>query len=129
MREVVNAFRDGGGEAKPMILKVQLSYAPDRSEALDGAIDQWRAPCFDSSVLAMLRTPQQFDMAAEQVSVETIESNIRVSADLSEHVDWLVEDARMGFSRAILHNVNRQQERFIEAFGMGVLPQVKGGGV
>lgn len=128
MREVVNAFRDGGGEAKPMILKVQLSYAPDRSEALDGAIDQWRAPCFDSSVLAMLRTPQQFDMAAEEVSAETIERNIRISADLSEHVDWLVEDARMGFSRAILHNVNRQQERFIEAFGVGVLPQVKGGG-
>ena len=109
-----------------MVLKVGLSYAPDREQALQGALDQWRAPVLESSVQTMLRTPQQFDAAAKHVTAADLEQHVRISADPGEHAAWLAEDEQMGFSQVILHNVNRWQERFIEDFGRSVLPQVRG---
>ena len=32
--------------------------------------------------------------------------------------------AALGFSRLVLHNVNREQERFVDDFGAHVLPQL-----
>jgi len=40
MEEVVNAFRSGGGEGKPLFLQVALAYAPTRTEAIQAAHDQ-----------------------------------------------------------------------------------------
>src|SRR5690606_30209223 len=63
LEKVVEAWKNGGGEGKPMILKVQLSYDEDKEEALQGAHDQWKTNIFDSDMLAQLRTPEQFAMA------------------------------------------------------------------
>jgi hypothetical protein len=35
----------------------------------------------------------------------------------------------VGFNRITLHNVNREQEQFISAFGETVLPQLRGAAV
>jgi alkanesulfonate monooxygenase SsuD/methylene tetrahydromethanopterin reductase-like flavin-dependent oxidoreductase (luciferase family) len=63
LKKVVDAFRRGGGEGKPMILKVQLSYDSNAEKALQGAHDQWRSNIFKSKMLTELITPDQFDVA------------------------------------------------------------------
>lgn len=122
LRKVVEAFRRGGGEGKPMYLKVQLSYARDEAEARAGAYDQWRNNIFDSVMLTQLRTPAQFDAAGEFVKPEDLDDAVRISADPQRHIEWLHKDVELGFSEIILHNVNRQQQQFIEVFGEKVLP-------
>jgi probable non-F420 flavinoid oxidoreductase len=57
LRKVVEAFQRGGGEGKPMFLKVQLSYARDEAQARQGAYDQWRNNIFENVMLAELRSP------------------------------------------------------------------------
>src|SRR5919206_2904349 len=42
LRRVVEAFRRGGGEGKPLVLQVGLNWAPSEAEALHGAHEQWR---------------------------------------------------------------------------------------
>ncbi|HEY9742872.1 MAG TPA: TIGR03885 family FMN-dependent LLM class oxidoreductase [Coleofasciculaceae cyanobacterium] len=122
LREVVDAFHRGGGEGKPMYLKVQLSYAQDEEKARAGAYDQWRTNIFNSSVLADLRHPKQFDLAAEFVKPEDMDEYVRISAKPEQHVEWLQKDIELGFSEIYLHNVNREQQAFIETFGERVLP-------
>ncbi|MBW4619362.1 MAG: TIGR03885 family FMN-dependent LLM class oxidoreductase [Cyanosarcina radialis HA8281-LM2] len=124
LKQVVEAFRRGGGENKPMYLKVQLSYDRDRETALQGAYDQWRTNIFDSPVLAELRHPYQFDAAAEFVKPEDMYEYVRISADPEQHIDWLQQDIELGFQTVSLHNVNREQQQFIETFGEKVLPVV-----
>ncbi len=126
LREVVEAFRQGGGEGKPMYLKVQLSYAQDEEQALQGAYDQWRTNIFKSLVLSDLRLPKQFDAAAEFVKPEDMYEYVRISAEPEQHIEWLQKDLELGFSELYLHNVNREQQGFIEAFGEKVLPALKG---
>lgn len=122
LRPVVEAFRKGGGEGKPMFLKVQLSYASDDELAREGACNQWAANILDNSVLTDLRTPAQFHAAATVVQPHDLDGPLRVSSSLQQHVDWLGEDLRLGFDRLYLHNVNRDQDGFIEAFGAKVIP-------
>ncbi|HEY9875243.1 MAG TPA: TIGR03885 family FMN-dependent LLM class oxidoreductase [Candidatus Obscuribacterales bacterium] len=121
LREVVDAFRRGGGEGKPMYLKIQLSYAKDEATARAGAFDQWRTNIFPSMVLADLRHPKQFDALAEFVKPEDMDQYVRISAEPQQHIEWLQKDIDLGFSELILHNVNREQQAFIETFGEKVL--------
>lgn len=125
LREVVEAFRRGGGEHKPMYLKVQLSYAPDQETALQGAYDQWRTNIFESKVLSDFRVPSQFDAAATFVKPDDMYEYVRVSADPQQHIEWLQRDIELGFETISLHNVNREQQQFIEVFGEKVLPFLK----
>lgn len=125
LQQMVEAFHRGGGRGKPMFLQVHLSYAGSEEEARSEAYDQWRTNILDGSVLADLRMPEQFDRAAEFVRPDDLEGHVRISADLGSHAEWLRADMAMGFSEIYLHNVGRDQRRFLEAFGKHVLPALK----
>lgn len=124
LKEVVEAFRAGGGEGKPLFLKVQLSYASTKMEAVRSAYDQWRTNVIDNDLLADLSTVEEFEKAASSVLPEDLYSSVCISADLEEHLQWIKEYYSLGFSTIILHNVNRNQERFIKDFGSEVLPKL-----
>ncbi|MEA5619795.1 TIGR03885 family FMN-dependent LLM class oxidoreductase [Cronbergia sp. UHCC 0137] len=125
LKKVVEAFRRGGGEKKPMYLKVQLSYAADETTAIEGAFDQWRTNIFSSSVLTELRNPQQFDDLAKFVKPEDMHKYVRISANFEQHIEWLKKDIELGFEEIYLHNVNREQQLFIADFGKRVLPALE----
>jgi coenzyme F420-dependent glucose-6-phosphate dehydrogenase len=124
LREVVAAFRRGGGEGKPMHLKVQLSYGKTEEMAREGAYEQWRANIFPNAVLTDLRLPEQFDQLGELVNLQEVDKMVRISADTRQHLDWLAEDRALGFEQLFLHNVNLEQERFIDDFGQYVVPDL-----
>lgn len=122
LKAIVKAFRENGGAGKPLILKVQLSYARTQHEAIMGAYDQWRTNIFQGSVLGELRTVEQFDALAEFVKPEDLDGKIDISSDLDFHIGKIKEYMELGFEKIILHNVNREQELFIKDFGDKVLP-------
>ncbi len=125
MEDVVQAWRDGGGRDKPMYLQAFLSWSASDEQARRHAHEQWRMTLLGSGVLAELRLPEQFDMAAQFISEDDVRQQMRVSADLAEHTDWLRADAEMGFERIYLHNVGPDQQRFIETFAERVLPELR----
>ncbi len=118
----IKTFRENGGAGKPIYLKVQLSYAKTMEEATEGAYDQWRTNIFQGSVLGDLPTVAHFDAAASLVKPEQMKEFVRISNDPKQHIEWIKADLDLGIDRIVLHNVNRQQERFIEDFGNEVLP-------
>ena len=118
IRQVIDAFREGGGERKPVFLQVPLSYAPTESEARRAAHDQWRQCVLSRDQLADLRTPAEFDRATADASEDTVARRVRVSSDIHRHLAWIDEDLAMGIDRVYLHNIARDhQERFIDAVG------------
>lgn len=125
-RQFIDAFRRGGGDGKPMYLQVQMSYDTTEQAARLSAHDQWRTNIFKSSPLAALRMPSDFDAVAEYVRPDDIDKQIRVSSSLQQHIDWIHADFELGFERVMLHNVNREQARFIDTFGEKVLPEFAG---
>ena len=71
LERMIAAFREGGGDGKPVHLQVHLSWAPDEDEALAIAHDQWRTNLFQPPLCWDLHTVEQFDEAARHVRRRT----------------------------------------------------------
>ena len=122
---VVESFRANGGAGKPMYLQVHLAYAPTDEEAQAAAFDQWRQNTLPNSVMTELAHPGQISDAATHVTRDDLDGAVRISADLDRHVEWLRGDLARGFDGLYLHEVGPEQERFVEAFGREVLPELR----
>lgn len=125
LRQVVDAFRAGGGAGRPMYLQVHLAYAPTEREARDAAFAQWRQNVLDSTVSGSLAHPAQIVAAAATVTRDDLDDAVRISADLGQHAEWLATYADLGFDALYLHEVGPEQERFVDAFGREVLPRLR----
>jgi probable non-F420 flavinoid oxidoreductase len=123
LENTVKAFRSGGGVGKPMILKVQLSYARSEEEAISGAYDQWRTNIFSGTVLGDLERVEQFDALGEFVTMDKLKEMVNISSDINVHIDLIQSYINLGFDKIILHNVNREQDCFISDFAEKVLPR------
>ena len=126
LERVVAAFREGGGEGRPLYLQIHLSWAETEAEALRIAHDQWRTNVFRPPLVWDLETVEQFDLAAEHVRPEDVRKSVLVSADLAQHLTWLLEFAEIGFEQIHLHHVGQDLRPFIDAFGERVLPELAG---
>lgn len=125
LQKIVDAWKSNGGENKPMKLKVQLSYDQTEEKALKGAHEQWRTNIFSSRVNSQLRTPQDFKQMGERVQAEEMYEYVNISPDPAKHIEWIKQYESLGFTEIDLHNVNKNQEPFIQAFGKDVLPHFK----
>ncbi len=122
LKKVVAAFRENGGEGKPLIVQVKLSYATDEKAALQEAYEQWKTNIFRSDALGVLSLPCHFEQVAEYVTPQHVAEKVHVSSSLEQHTQWLIDDINLGFDEVYLHNVNCRESEFIDAFGAEVLP-------
>jgi probable non-F420 flavinoid oxidoreductase len=126
LRRVIDAFREAGGDGKPVVIQVHLSWANDEETALEIAHDQWRTNVFGSELAWNLELPTQFDAAAEHVRPDDVTDAVLVSADPAQHVKWLQDLADLSVDVLSLHHVGQEQDPFLEVFGERVLPEVRG---
>jgi len=125
LRRVIDAFRRGGGEGKPLFLQVGLNWAPTEAEALEGAFEQWRFNVLGGEVNWELRSVKDFETATRFVRPEDVRESVLVSADLNRHAKWLQEFIELGFEEIHLHQVSRKQRAFVDTFGTRILPQLR----
>ena len=125
LRPVVDAFREAGGEDKPVLLQAHIAWAEDEATALAIAHEQWRTNVFGGGIMWDLELPSQFDDAARYVRPEDVCGPVMVSADPGRHVEWLHELQDLRPDAIYLHHVGGEQDRFIDVFGERVLPEVK----
>jgi probable non-F420 flavinoid oxidoreductase len=125
LKRLIAAFREGGGEGKPVHIQVALSWAPTQEEAEDEALHQWAACSAGGDVNWDIRSPSDFDEIAKLVTPETIRKIVKISDDLGQHAAWLAEYAALDVAVIHLHQVSRNQPAFIEAFAGKVLPQLR----
>jgi probable non-F420 flavinoid oxidoreductase len=122
LAEVLDAFRENGGEGKPVAVQVHISWAESDEEAQHIAHDQWRTNVFAPPLCWDLATVEQFDLAAAHVRPEDLHGPVLISSDLAQHTAWLHELAAHGLDAVYVHHVGQEQRRFIDAFGEHVLP-------
>ncbi len=124
LKEIVEAFKKGGGEGKPLHLQVQLGYGADEEALADDVLHQWRTNVFPGNVKSNLWKVEQFDALGAFVGIEDIKKKLLISSNIQSHIDSLRGYAALGFEKIILHNVGRNQEEFINVFGDKVLPRL-----
>jgi probable non-F420 flavinoid oxidoreductase len=126
LRPVIEAFREGGGEGKPVAVQVKVAYGPTDEEALLAAHDQWRTNVFGSTLMADLELVAQFEEAATHVTPDVVGEHVLASADPGRHADALQQLRDAGADDLYVHDVTRNQEAFIDVYGDKVLPELGG---
>lgn len=121
--QIVTAFRDAGGEGKPVHIQHALSWAATEQEAVSGAMDQWAPVVAGGNVNWDLRRPADFDRIAGLVDETALREVVDISSDTGWHTQRIKALARIG-DCVHLHCVGRNQKAFIDVFGRDVLPQL-----
>ncbi|NJY62582.1 TIGR03885 family FMN-dependent LLM class oxidoreductase [Salinimicrobium sp. CDJ15-81-2] len=121
LEKMVKAFRGADGADKPMALKVQISYAKTREEALDGAWEQWKNNIYPSKLIADIDSPEKFDALGMNTRKEDLEKFVIIGNEADTFIEKIKKYEEMGFKKIIIHNVNKQQESYIDFFGKEVL--------
>jgi coenzyme F420-dependent glucose-6-phosphate dehydrogenase len=123
LRRTVDAFREGGGDGKPLYLQNAISLAATQEEAERQAHREWRHCGLDGDQIADLAMPRDFETATRNVTPQQVTSRLRVSAEINRHIDWLREDMETGFDTVYVHQIARDIDRFIDVFAAEVLPE------
>jgi probable non-F420 flavinoid oxidoreductase len=116
LRNKINAFRENAAAGSPVYMQYAFSYHRSREKAIEGAYDQWRTMLLPREKLADLYTVRQFDEAGETVKLEEINQKMAIHTTMSELKEKIEQYKETGVNRIILHNINREQEQFIEDF-------------
>lgn len=126
LRGLIEAFEKGARSAGKdptkmlKILQLHVSWAETREAAVAQAQKEWpnggmKFPKQD------IRSPEDFAAFAQIVRAEDFEGRVLMSSDLNEHRAHLQSFIDLGFDEIQVHNVGRNQDEFIRAYGQSVI--------
>src|ERR671913_540965 len=114
---------DKDPSAMPRMVQLHVSWAESQEEAEEQAVREWPNGGMPFPK-ADIRNPEDFAAMAKQVSIENLKNRVLTSADLDEHLEHIQHYIDLGFDEVYVHNVGRNQEEFIKAYGERVIPKL-----
>ncbi|MBF0678970.1 MAG: TIGR03885 family FMN-dependent LLM class oxidoreductase [Devosia sp.] len=126
VRRVVDAFRENGGEHKPIHIQQALSWADTEAEALEMALEQWGPAAIGGEAAWDLRRPSDFDTVARLVGEAEIRKSVAISADPGRHRAWIEALATLDPQAIHLHCVGTNQSAFIDMAARHLVPIAAG---
>src|SRR3954451_6040121 len=110
-------------DAMPKVLQLHLSWAETDEQAMQNAMTEWPNGGMKFGK-ADIRSPHDFAAMAQLVRPEDFEGRMVISSDPDVHRAAIQQYVDLGFDRVYLHNVGRNQQRWIEVFGEQVVPKL-----
>jgi coenzyme F420-dependent glucose-6-phosphate dehydrogenase len=117
VRPLIEAFRECGGDGKPVHVQMAVSWAPTLRTAEDNAMEQWPTAAIGGEVAWDLRRPADFDTAARHVTKEGLQNAVLITDSTARIADEIEKIAALGADAVHLHMVGREQEAFIDEIG------------
>ncbi|HET8524925.1 MAG TPA: TIGR03557 family F420-dependent LLM class oxidoreductase [Thermomicrobiales bacterium] len=126
MERFEKGARDAGKDPAKMarLLQLKVSYAQTVEQATDYAVTDWPNGGMNFPK-ADIRNPEDFAAMAKLVRPENYKNRVLISSNLDEHVEYIQHFIDLGFDEVYIHNVGRNQEEFIKAYGEQVVPALK----
>lgn len=123
MAELVEAFEAAGGQGKPKVAQMPISFGTDKAAAVTRAHTLFRWFGLGWKVNAELPGTAAFDAASQFVREEDVESGIPCGDDVEAVIQAAKEYADAGFSHLALVQIGGdQQEPYLEWTRTSLLP-------
>lgn len=123
--DMMEAYRKGGGQDKPLALQVQVAWAETEAHARAAAWEEWRNAALPPSSLADLPTPEDFERATRHVKPEDIDDVIPLITSADTLIEIISTAKACGFEEVFVHNVSRDQMGFLKFMKRQVLPVLR----
>jgi coenzyme F420-dependent glucose-6-phosphate dehydrogenase len=126
-KSLVDAFKDHGGEGKPVFGQVTISWASSEEEGKRIAREIWPNALVSGEVSTELRLPRQFEQVTEDMSQEMITTSggITCGPDTQKHLDAVRKYAEAGFDHIYIHQIGPNQRDFIRFAQSELLPELR----
>jgi alkanesulfonate monooxygenase SsuD/methylene tetrahydromethanopterin reductase-like flavin-dependent oxidoreductase (luciferase family) len=130
LRLLLSRFEEGARAAgkdprrMPRMIQVHVSWAETDEQAIENALREW-----PNGGMAFpkgdIRNPEDFQAMARLVRPEHFQGRVFMTSDLDRHGEFLQHLIDLGFTEIYVHNVGRNQEEFIRAYGRAVIPHLR----
>jgi coenzyme F420-dependent glucose-6-phosphate dehydrogenase len=121
--DAVRTYRDAGGGG-PRMAEMLVCVA-EEDEALQTIRRQWPNPAIPGDASAELPLPSDFEKAATAVRDGDLQASAVIGSEVQPYLDRIGEYIRMGFTHIFLHQVGKDQSRFLDFAEHELLPAVR----
>jgi G6PDH family F420-dependent oxidoreductase len=122
---LIDAFRQAGGAARPIVGGTKVCWNRDRDKAVDLAHRLWASELLPGELNQVLPSPRHFEQASSLVTPEAVAEAILCGDDAEEHVERLRSYARAGFEEVYVGQIGPENEEFFAAYRDTVLPRLR----
>ncbi|MET1012268.1 MAG: TIGR03557 family F420-dependent LLM class oxidoreductase [Actinomycetota bacterium] len=122
--EIVEAFREAGGEGRPVYGQLTVCYGPDEAKTKDEALEWWPNTSVPGEVGLELAEPQHFEEVAELITKEQVGEKVVCGPDPDAIVEKIGTFTDAGFDQMFLHQVGPRQEEFLAFAKDELLPSI-----
>ena len=123
-KDLIAAFRDAGGQGKPLQAGTKVCWAPDAAAARRTAHTLWRNEALPGELAQVLPTPEHFEQASTLVSQDMMP--MPLGDDVKAHVAGLAEYVDAGYDEVYVQQIGPDQEGFFDFYARKVLPELRG---
>jgi coenzyme F420-dependent glucose-6-phosphate dehydrogenase len=125
-QDVVERFREAGGEGKPVVGQIEVCFAESEQEAVDTVHEWWPQTALGGELTYELKLPAHFEQACELVTKEDIaESPLPLGPDPDRHVDGIRQFLDAGYTHVYVHQLGPDQDGFLSFYEREVLPKLR----
>ncbi len=124
-RDILQLFRDAGGEGKPTQGGVKVCWGADEQEAVTTAHRLWANTGLPGELAQVLPTPAHFEQASTLVSPDMIAEMTVCGPDAGRHIQAMTAYVDAGYSEVFVSQIGPEQEGFFEFYSQQVLPKLR----
>ncbi|WP_067474407.1 LLM class F420-dependent oxidoreductase [Actinomadura hibisca] len=125
-KDVLDRFREAGGEGKPTLGGFKVCWGPDEDEAVKTVHHRWRNEQIPGEAGQVLQVPRHFAGAAELVTEDTVRQNVACGPDVDRHVQMVKTYVDAGFDEVYINQVGPTSPEFFDFYKNEILPRVRG---
>jgi coenzyme F420-dependent glucose-6-phosphate dehydrogenase len=123
--DLVDSFRQAGGEGKPCYGQVTVCYNEDQARAEEIAFEWWPQTVLPGALKADLPTPDHFEQASKLSTKEGVAEKIACGPDKDRHLEEIRSMIEAGFDHVYIHQVGPDQESFFRFYEQEILPELR----
>jgi coenzyme F420-dependent glucose-6-phosphate dehydrogenase len=122
--EVIEEFKKGGGEGKPIYGQIAVCWGKDLKEARRTAHEWWPTAAIKGELTQELPTPAHFEQAARMVTEDDVAKVVLCGPDPAPHLEKIRKYAKAGFDHVYIHQIGPDQEGFFRFYEKEVIPKL-----
>ena len=122
--EIVEAFREAGGDGWPVYGQVTVCYGPEEQKAKDEALEWWPNTSVPGELGVELAEPRHFEEVAQLITADTVTEKVVCGPGADPILEKIGTFVDAGFDNVFLHQVGPRQEEFLEFAKDSLLPAI-----
>jgi coenzyme F420-dependent glucose-6-phosphate dehydrogenase len=122
--ELVDAFRDAGGEGRPLYGQLTVCHGPDEGKAIEEAVEWWPNTSVPGDLGVELAETRQFDEVAQLITADSVAEKVVCGPGTEPILEKIGAFVDAGFDHVFLHQVGPRQEEFLEFAKEELLPAI-----